>query len=137
MDFLGILHGIYNTLIALAFLYQGWLGLKIRKTRRTGSTKEFGVIKRHRGNGPVLVFLGILGYVAGATLVAIDEGHFFEHPLHHLVGMLIVCLLVATFLVSRKISSLVSPWRTPHFLLGLATLGAYFVQLFLGLNVLL
>lgn len=137
IDFIRVLHGAYNALVAIAFLYQGWLGLKIRKTRRTGSTKEFGVIRRHRGNGPVLALLGILGYVAGATLIIIDKGHFFEYRVHHLVGLSIVILLATTFLVSRKIKGPVSPWRTPHFLLGLAILGAYLVQLFLGLNILL
>jgi hypothetical protein len=132
-----VLHGAYNALVALAFLYQGWLGLKIRKMRRTGGAKDFGVIRRHRGNGPVLVVLGILGYVAGAMLIAIDKGHVFEYRVHHGVGLSIVILLATTFLVSRKIKGPVSPWRTPHFLLGLAILGAYLAQLFLGLNILL
>jgi Protein of unknown function (DUF4079) len=137
IDLLRILHGAYNSLVALAFLYQGWLGLKIRKAGRSGGAKDFGIIKRHRGNGPVLALLGILGYVAGATLITIDKGHFFEYRVHHLVGLSIVSLLATTFLVSRKIKGPVSPWRTPHFLLGLAILGAYLVQLFLGLNILL
>lgn len=76
IDLFRVLHGAYNTLVALAFLYQGWLGLKIRKAEKSGDTKDFGVIKRHRGNGPVLVLLGILGYLAGATLIYIDKGHF-------------------------------------------------------------
>ena len=87
IDLLRVLHGAYNTLVALALLYQGWLGLKIRKARRTGSAKDFGVIRRHRGNGPVLALLGILGYVAGATLIIIDKGHIFEYRVHHLVGL--------------------------------------------------
>ncbi len=132
-----VLHGAYNGLVAIAFLYQGWLGLKIRKARRTGGAKDFGVIGRHRGNGPVLALLGILGYVAGAILITLDKGHLLEYRVHHVVGLVIVILLAMTFLVSRKIKGAVSPWRTPHFLLGLAILGAYVVQLFLGLNILL
>jgi hypothetical protein len=132
-----VLHGAYNALVAIAFLYQGWLGLKIRKTRKTGGAKEFGVIRRHRGNGPVLVLLGILGYVMGVTLITIDKEHIFEYRVHHLVGFAIVILLATTLLVSRKIKGPVSPWRTPHFLLGLAILGAYLAQLLLGLNILL
>ena len=137
VDLLRILHGAFNALVALAFLYQGWLGLKIRKAGKTGDAKDFNAIKRHRGNGPVLVLLGILGYFAGATLVHIDKGHFLEYRSHHLVGLSIVILLSITFLVSRKIKGPVSPWRTPHFLLGLVILGAYLVQLLLGLNILL
>lgn len=137
IDLIRVLHGTYNALVALAFLYQGWLGLKIRKARRAGGAKDFGVIKRHRSNGRFLALLGILGYVAGATLIYIDKGHFFEYRLHHFVGLSIVILLATTFLVSRKIKGPISPWRTPHFLLGLAILGGYLMQLFLGLNNLL
>lgn len=137
IDLLRVLHGAYNALIALAFLYQGWLGLKIRKARKGGGAKDFGAIRRHRGNGPVLTLLGVLGYAAGVTLIAIDKGLVFEYPVHHLAGLAIVILLAATFLVSRKIQGPVSSWRTPHFLLGLAILGAYLVQLFLGINILL
>ncbi|MHB8909917.1 MAG: DUF4079 family protein [Syntrophales bacterium] len=137
VDPLRVLHGTYNALVALLFLYQGWLGLKIRKAGRGGGAREPRVIRRHRGNGPVLVVLGILGYAAGATLIAIDKGHLFEYRAHHLMGLTIVILLATTFFISRKIKGPVSPWRTPHFLLGLAILAAYLVQLFLGLNILL
>lgn len=137
VDPLRVLHGAYNALVALAFLYQGWLGLKIRKAGRGGGHREPRVIRRHRANGPVLVVLGILGYAAGATLIAIDKGHLFEYRGHHLMGLTIVILLATTFFISRKIKGPVSPWRTPHFLLGLAILAAYLVQLFLGLNILL
>lgn len=136
IDLLRILHGTFNILVALAFFYQGWLGLKVRKGRRIGD-RDFQAIRRHRGNGPILALLGALGYVAGVALITLDKGHFFEYGRHHLVGLFIVILLAATFLVSRKIKGPVSPWRTPHLLLGLAILGVYLVQLFLGLNILL
>ncbi len=70
-------------------------------------------------------------------MIVIDKGHLLEYRVHHLVGLAIVILLATTVLVSRKIKGPVSPWRTPHFLLGLAVLAAYLVQLFLGLNILL
>ncbi len=134
---LRLLHGGYNTLIGLAVAYQGWLGLRIRNTRRGGGDRDFGAVRRHRGNGPVLALLGALGYVAGAALIALDKGHLFAYPLHHLLGTAIVTLIAATFLLSRQIRGLESRWRTPHFLLGLAILAAYLLQLFLGLNILL
>ncbi len=133
---LRLLHGGYNALVAVALLYQGWLGLKIRKARKSGGG-EFRSIRRHRRNGPVLVILGILGYAAGATLIVIDKGHLFEYRAHHLMGSAIVVLLATTFIVSRKIRGPFSPWRTLHFLLGMAIIAAYVVQLFLGLNILL
>lgn len=137
MDLLRILHGAYNILIALLLVYQGWLGLTIRRERLAGSARGSRIIRRHRGNGPVLVLLAILGYVAGAALIYIDKGHWFEYPIHHLAGVAIVLLLAAAFLISRKITDPASPWRTPHFMLGLAILSAYLVQFFLGLNILL
>jgi hypothetical protein len=137
IDLLRILHGAYNAGVALALLYQGWLGLRIRRVRIAGAAREFRIIKLHRRNGPVLLLLGILGYVAGTTLIYLDKGHFFEYRIHHLAGLAIVTLLAATFLVSRRIGGPDSLWRTPHFLLGLAVLCAYLVQLFLGLNILL
>jgi hypothetical protein len=134
---LRLLHGAYNTLIALAFVYQGWLGLKVRKTRRSGDDGDLRAVRQHRANGPILVFLGALGYAAGAALILLDKGHLFEYRLHHLAGATLVILLAAVLLVSRKIRGPISPWRTPHFLLGITLLCAYLAQLLLGLNILL
>ena len=134
---LRLLHGTYNALVALAFVYQGWLGLKVKRARKSGDGANSRATRRHRRSGPILVLLGALGYGAGAALIVVDKGHLFEYPLHHLMGITIVLLLAAAFLVSRKIRGPVSPWRTPHLLLGLAILGAYLAQFLLGLNILL
>ena len=137
IDLLRVLHGAYNATVFCALLYQGWLGLKIRMARKAVDDKDLGAIRRHRGNGPVLGFLGILGYLAGAMLIYIDKGHLFEYGVHHLLGLSIAILLATTFLISRRIKGPDSPWRTPHFLLGMAIIGAYIIQLFLGLDILL
>jgi hypothetical protein len=137
MDLLRILHGSYNAIVALAFMYQGWLGLKIRSERKTGGARNFDVVRRHRGRGPALALLGILGYVAGATLITIDKGHLFAFPRHHIAGAGIVLLLTVAFLISKKIRGLASPWRTRHFIAGVAMLCLYAAQIFLGLNILL
>ena len=137
MDYLRLAHGSYNAIVTLFFLYQGWLGLRIRKERTGGGRRDFSVIRRHRNIGPPLVLLGILGYLAGATLVCADKGHLFEFPYHAVTGAGIAVFLAVTFLVSRKIKGPLSPWRTPHLILGIAIIGAYVLQLFLGLNILL
>ncbi len=36
MDYLKILHGSYNAIVGLLFLYQGSLGLRIKKERKAG-----------------------------------------------------------------------------------------------------
>jgi hypothetical protein len=137
LDVLRIGHGAYNAMIALAFIYQGWLGLKVRRERTAGDARDFAVAKKHRNRGPFLVTLGILGYVAGVALIYLDKGHFFEYPLHNIVGLGIVILLVATFFIAREIKGPESPWRILHGIVGIGILCLYLVQLFLGLNILL
>jgi hypothetical protein len=137
LDYLRIGHGSYNTIVALVFVYQGWLGLKIRKERKAEGTRDFDVVRRHRNRGPILVLLGILGYVAGAVLITVDKGHLFKYPLHNAVGLGIVILLTATFIIARQIRGPESPWRIRHVILSIGILCLYLVQLFIGLNVLL
>lgn len=136
LDVLRIVHGSYNTIVALAFVHQGWLGLKIRKERKAAGARDFDVVKKHRNRGPILVLSGILGYVAGAMLIYVDKGHLFKYPLHSIVGSGIVILLAATFFIAREIKGPESPWRTRHALVGIGILCLYLVQLFIGLNVL-
>ena len=70
-------------------------------------------------------------------LISIDKGHFFEYPLHNIVGAGIVILLVATFFITQKIKGPESTWRIRHLIVGIGILCLYLVQLFLGLNILL
>ena len=46
LDVLRIGHGAYNAIIALAFVYQGWLGLKIRRERKAAGARDFDVVRR-------------------------------------------------------------------------------------------
>jgi len=129
-------HGVYNFFIFLALLYQSWLGLKIRKERTAGKPPTVKLIRRHRNLGPIMILLGIAGFLAGAGLAYTDKGHILEYPLHFFTGLAIVFLLIATFFISVRIKGRVSPWRTPHFFTGIIIIGLYIVQIFLGLDIL-
>lgn len=137
IDYLRILHGFFNVIVGLCFIYQGSLGLKIRKARKTEDKRNIAVIKRHRKLGPILAVLGIAGYFAGAMLVYGDKGYLLEYPGHFTVGSCIALFIIITFAISRQIRSLESSWRTPHFIMGSVTLILYLIQTYLGLNILL
>ncbi len=137
MDYLRILHGAYNSLMMLLFLYQGWLGLKIRRERKAGANRDFAVIRKHRKAGPLFAFLGILGFIFGLALVLFDKGHLIEYPLHFALGLTLASLITALYIISKKIKGLDSPFRTPHFILGIVLIGLYLWQFFIGLDVLL
>ena len=137
LDVLRIGHGAYNAAVAIAFFLQARLGLRIRRERIAGGTRDLAAVKKHRGRGPLLAVLGVLGYLAGSMLIYLDKGHLFAYPFHHGVGLGLVALLAATVFISREIRGAESPWRTRHLALGIAILILYLVQLYLGLNILL
>ena len=137
IDYLKILHGSYNTIIAVLFLYHGSLGWKIRRERKAAGRRDFEVVKRHRTRGPYFALLGVLGYLAGLIIVYLDKGHVLEYPRHMLVGSSLALFIIATFIISRKIKGLESSWRTPHFIMGLVILLLYIIQILIGLSVLL
>lgn len=137
ISYLRILHGLYNTTVVLMFFYQGYLGLKIRKDRKRNNLLTLNVIKRHRRLGPAIALLGIAGFFAGLALVYLDYGDILKYPIHLFVGLAIVSLVSITFIISRKIKSLDSPWRTPHFMIGIVILVLYCIQILLGLGILL
>jgi uncharacterized membrane protein YozB (DUF420 family) len=133
ISYLKLLHGAYNGIVIVLFVYQGMLGLKIRKSEK----KTLHIIRRHRKTGPVIAVLGISGFIAGMTVVFIDTGRIFKYPLHFMTGLAIASLIVTTFIISRKIKGPEPYWRNRHFALGILIICLYFVQAFLGLGVLL
>jgi hypothetical protein len=137
LDYLRLLHGSFNTIVALLFLYHGSLGWRIRKERKRGGERNPKIIRRHRKEGPIFAVLGVAGYFAGAGLILIDKGHLFEFPAHMIVGSCIALLIITTFIISKKIKGPDSFWRTPHFVIGLFILLLYFIQIYLGLGLLL
>lgn len=136
LEYLKILHGSYNAVIMILFFSQGWLGLSIRRARRSVAPLRVAAVRRHRRRGPILALLGGVGFAVGLALALIDEGKVFEFPTHLFIGLGIVLLLIGTFIVSRKIKGPDSPFRSPHFALGILILALYLVQSFLGLEIL-
>ena len=125
LEALRLVHGVFNTLVMMLFLYQARLGFKIRRERKAGAPQPFPVIKRHRQAGPILAILGGLGFFVGLTLVLLDSGDILEYPPHLFAGLTIVVLLIATFKISRDIKGPESMFRNTHFYLGIAILCLY------------
>jgi hypothetical protein len=133
---LRIVHGLYNTLVMVLFLYHGWLGLTIRRARKAGKQLPFPAIKRHRRAGPFLAGAGITGFFIGFSTVMLHTGKVLEYPEHLFTGLAIVLLLSLTFVLSRQIKGPVSAYRTPHAIIGAAILCLYMLQVFIGIGVL-
>jgi hypothetical protein len=134
---LQVAHAVFNSALFLAFAFQGLLGWRIRRARVGGVLQDFALVKRHRALGPVLASLLPLGYLAGLITAYLHKGLWVRYPAHLAVGTALLAVAAALFLVSRGIRGAQSPWRTPHFALGLLLLCVFAVQIFLGLNILL
>jgi len=136
LSLLRLAHGIFNTTVMALFFYHGRLGLAIRRARRAGAPLPFPLIRRHRKGGPILAGLGIAGFFIGLTLVLLDTGNVLEYSSHFFVGLSIALCLTATFVISRRIKGPASPFRTPHFVLGVVILCFYLVEAVLGIGAL-
>ncbi len=130
-------HGIFNFIVMLLFFYQGKAGIAIRRARKARAPLPFPAIRRHRKGGPFFAGLAVAGYLFGIVLVLLDTGNLLEYPAHFLCGTVLVFLILATFIISRKIKGRESPSRTPHFALGIIILALFVVQALLGIGVLL
>jgi hypothetical protein len=127
-------HGLYNGIVILLFVCQGWLGLRIRRGRIDGNPPEVMYVRRHRKFGPALAVLGIFGFLGGVGAVSLAEGRIFEHPLHFLTGLTICALIITTVVVSRKIRGRETGIRTVHYLIGMIILSLYCIQAYLGIQ---
>jgi len=136
IDISKVAHGSFNALLALVFLYQARMGLRIRRGRKRGET-QLKAMRRHRRLGPFLVCMGLLGYCLGLLLVYIDKGRVLEYPPHLAVGSLIVLFLLGQYAVSRKIKGPESSWRTPHLAIGVGIICLYVLQIVIGVGVLM
>ena len=131
---LRLVHGAYNGTMMLLFLYQGWIGLAIRRARKAKEPPPFPIIKRHRRLGPVLVILGGLGFLDGLTLVLLDSGRILEFPPHLFTGLTIIVLLITTYKISRNIKGPDPLYRDRHFALAAALLCLYLVNVAIGIG---
>ena len=134
---LQLAHVSFNSALFIAFVYQGVLGWRIRKRRVAGVLQDFNEVKKHRALGPVLATLLPIAYLAGLITVYLHKGLWVRFPGHLAVGTVLLVVVCSIVLVSRRIRGAQSPWRTPHFALGLLLLCVFLVQIFLGLNIFL
>ncbi|MDD3619723.1 MAG: DUF4079 domain-containing protein [Desulfobulbaceae bacterium] len=137
IPFLQLGHGLFHLGLFAAFVYQGRLGWSIRRRRLGGQGADFSVVRLHRTLGPILAVLLPIGYLAGLILSYLHHNIWTKYPLHLASGSLLVAAVAATWLISRRIRGAALPWRTAHFILGLAILILFLWQIYLGLNVLL
>lgn len=129
-------HALFNSTVLLCFFYHGTLGLTIRRARNQQAALPLRQLKRHRKLGPVLTILGLLGFTVGSTITLLRTSRILEYPPHLFTGVAIVALLIATFWISRKITGRNPAYRDLHFALGIAILGLYLLQAFLGVGLL-
>jgi hypothetical protein len=137
VDLLAPVHGLYNAAVGVLLFYQAILGLKIRRSRRSGAAFPVAAVKRHRKIGPVLPFLSAFGYAAGLFLILLDHRRLLAFPAHFFLGSSIVLILFVQRRLGGRIHGPASPIRTPHHVLGLILLAIYIVQAALGLSLLL
>lgn len=129
-------HGLYNTTIIILFFPQAWMGLRIRRARKAGAPIPIEAVKKHRQRGPVLALLGIIGFFIGLTVVTLDQRNYLEYWQHLVNGSAIVMLLAATYAISKKIKGPDSPYRVPHFIIGIILLVLYLYEALLGAGIL-
>ncbi|NWF75164.1 MAG: DUF4079 family protein [Nitrospirae bacterium] len=135
INLLGYIHGTYNFFVFIAFIYQSIIGLRIRKERLQGNPPNIHTIRKHRKSGPIFAVEGVIGFLAGMTIVYIAEGHIMVYPLHFFIGLLITLSIIITLILSKKIKSRESKWRTLHLASGILIICLYVIQIFIGIKI--
>lgn len=136
IPYMKVLHGFYNFTILLLFVYQGLLGIRIRKNRLK---KLFipDVVKKHRRLGLMLFPLSIAGFFSGVTLVYAEWQEIIKYPLHFFNGVVLLILIISIFIISRLLTIERLFLRNIHFLLGLLIISLYLIQIILGFIILI
>lgn len=130
-------HGLYNSLVILAFFYQARLGVVIRRARKANAPLPLTAIRRHRKMGPILATMGVIGFFIGLTVVTLGDRLYLEHWHHLFTGLAIVLLLIYTYTLSKRIKGPDVPVRNLHLGVGIAILCLYLFEAFLGIGILL
>lgn len=130
-------HVAANGTLFFALAFQGLLGVRIRRRRVSGVLQDFGIVKKHRALGPVLAALLPVGYLAGLAAASVGKEPLVRYPGHFAAGTALLLVAGLAVLFSKRIRGSQSPWRTPHFEMGLLLLCLFLFQIWLGLNILL
>ena len=133
---LRVAHGLYNILVFLLFLYQGWLGIRIRKERLQSRLPTAGITRRHRQFGPILSVIGFTGFISGLVVIFLDSGMLFIFRFHFTAGFVISIFIIIAYFSSRRIKGSDSAGRTHHLAAGIILICLYFIQIFIGIAIL-
>lgn len=127
-------HALFNSAIFIVFVYQAYLGLSMRRSKLAGQI-DFVKKRRHRRNGPIAATLAIFGFVFGLIIVTIDHGNPFTFPVHLFLGSTLIVLIVATYVISRKMIG--DPGlRDVHRRIGIVIITTFVLQIFVGIGML-
>jgi len=135
VPYLQLAHALFGGALLLAFFFQSWLGIRIRR-RRLAAVPDFAAVRRHRRLGPALTRLLPLVFLAGLGTAYLDHGAWVVYPAHLAVGAALLLAAAVTEFLSRRIRGPQSPWRLPHIIIGGAILALFLAQALLGLSAL-
>jgi hypothetical protein len=131
------LHALINIAMALTALAQFFMGLQIRRLRKTAAPVSPGLGRLHRRLGPVLVISCFLGLFSGWALVFYHYCALFVRPMHSFTGLGLALAFLLAFAVSKKIRAGDTGFRNAHYGLGYLIISFCAAQIYLGLGLFL